>query len=66
MLGDTVPVIVGVLSLVILSELEIPRSVSVLSVGVVGACGVVCTVTLSGGELPEKFPIAFCVLMVKT
>jgi len=60
--GDTVPVIEGVLSLVILSELEIPRSVSVLSVGVVGACGVVCTVTLSGGELPEVSPAAFSIL----
>ena len=62
MLGDTVPVIVGVLSLVMLSESEIPKSVSVFRVGNTGACGVVCTVTLTGGELPEVSPAAFSTL----
>ena len=57
-----VPTIEGVLSLVILSELEIPKSVSVFKVGAVGAWGVVWTVTLSGGELPEVSPAAFSIL----
>ena len=62
MFGDTVPVKVGVLSLVILSELETPKSVSAFKVGIAGDCGVVCTVTLSGGELPEVSPAAFSIL----
>ena len=64
--GDTVPVKEGVVSLVILSEFEGPKSVSAFKVGIVGAWGVVWMVTFTGGELPEKFPIAFSVLTVKT
>jgi hypothetical protein len=60
--GDTVPVKVGVLSLVMLSESEIPKSVSAFKVGITGAWGVVWSVTLSGGELPEVSPAAFSIL----
>ena len=49
-----------------LSEVLTPRSELVASVGTVGDWGVVWIVTFTGGELPEKFPIAFSVLMVKT
>ncbi len=65
-MGEAVPVNEGVSSLVMLSEVLIPKSEAVANVGTVGAWGVVWIVTFTGGELPEKFPIAFSVLIVKT
>ena len=62
MFGDTVPVKVGVSSFVILSELEIPRSVSAFKVCITGAWGVVWIVTFTGGEFPEVSPAAFSIL----
>jgi hypothetical protein len=61
-LGEAVPVRVGVLSEVILSEVLTPRSELVASVGTVGDCGVVWMLTFKGGELPEVSPAAFSIL----
>jgi hypothetical protein len=61
-LGEAVPVIVGVSSEVMLSEVLTPRSEEVASVGTVGDWGVVWMVTLTGGELPEVSPAAFSIV----